>query len=48
VYSNLLSVSQARVSQGKLDFAVGVTVVHGVMLLAAVLLFAYRMRIPRR
>jgi lipopolysaccharide export system permease protein len=48
VYSNLISVSQARVSQGKLDFVVGSTVVHVVMVLAALLLFAYRMRIPRR
>ncbi len=48
VYSNLLSVSQAQVSQGKLDFALGVWLVHGVMLAVVLALFARRMRLPRR
>ena len=48
VYSNLISVAQAQVSQGKLSFALGATVVHAVMLVVVVLLFAYRSRIPRR
>jgi len=48
VYSNLISVSQAQVSQGKLSFVVGSTAVHVAMLLVMVALFAYRTRIPRR
>ncbi|HEX2649744.1 MAG TPA: LPS export ABC transporter permease LptF [Burkholderiales bacterium] len=40
VYSNLLSVSQARVSQGKLPFTTGWWLVHGVMALVALVLFA--------
>ncbi|MCX7960857.1 MAG: LPS export ABC transporter permease LptF [Burkholderiales bacterium] len=41
-YSNLLSVSQARVAQGKLDFALGVWLVHGAMLAVLAALFAWR------
>lgn len=48
VYSNLISVSQAQVAQGRLSFALGATLVHTAMVLVMVLLFAYRMRIPRR
>ena len=51
VYSNLLSLSQARVAQGKLAFSTGWWLVHGVMLLVLLVLFAQRMslfRIPRR
>ena len=51
VYSNLLSVSQARVAQGQLAFATGWWLVHGVMLVALLALFAQRMtllRLPRR
>lgn len=51
VYSNLLSVSQARVAQGKLAFATGSWAVHGAMLLVLLLLFAHRLgwlRLPRR
>jgi lipopolysaccharide export system permease protein len=51
IYSNLISVSQARVVQGKLTFATGWWLVHGVMLLIMVGLFAHRMgllRLPRR
>jgi lipopolysaccharide export system permease protein len=50
-YSNLLSVSQARVAQGKLAFSTGWWLVHGVMLLVLLVLFAQRMslfRIPWR
>ena len=52
VYSNLLSVSQARVSQGKLAFGVGWWLVHAVMLAVLVALFARhlapRLRLLRR
>src|SRR6266850_1150173 len=47
VYSNLLSVSQARVSQGRLDFSVGVWMVHAGMVLLLVVLFAQRMQLIR-
>jgi lipopolysaccharide export system permease protein len=40
VYSNLLSVSQARVATGKLSFATGWWLVHAVMLLVLLVLFA--------
>jgi lipopolysaccharide export system permease protein len=39
-YSNLLSISQAWVSQGKLRFAIGWWLVHGVMVVLLVALFA--------
>ena len=42
-YSNLLSVSQARVSQGKLAFGVGWWLVHAVMFAILVALFARRL-----
>ena len=51
VYSNLLSVSQAQVAQGKLPFATGSWLVHAVMLLVLLTLFAQRMswfRMPWR
>jgi lipopolysaccharide export system permease protein len=41
IYSNLLSISQARVAQGKLDFAVGWWLVHGAMLVVLFALFAW-------
>ena len=47
VYSNLLTVSQARVSQGRLDFSVGWWLVHAVMLAATVALFAQRTSLRR-
>ena len=47
VYSNLLSVSQARVAQGKLDFSVGWWLVHAVMVAMLLLLFAKRMQLLR-
>jgi len=47
VYSNLLSVSQARVSQGRLDFAIGVWIVHALMIALLVVLFAQRMQLIR-
>jgi lipopolysaccharide export system permease protein len=45
VYLNLLTVSQARVTQGKLDFLLGWWPVHAVMLVILVVLFAQRMRL---
>jgi lipopolysaccharide export system permease protein len=47
VYSNLLSVSQARVSQGRLDFGVGWWLVHAGMVLLLLFMFAQRMRLIR-
>jgi len=47
VYSNLLSVSQARVVQGKLAFSVGWWLVHAVMLAVLLALFAQRMSVLR-
>lgn len=46
-YSNLLSVSQARVVQGKLAFSTGWWLVHAVMLVVLLLLFAQRMSLLR-
>jgi lipopolysaccharide export system permease protein len=43
VYSNLLSVSQARVAQGKMAFATGWWLVHAAMILVLVALFAQRL-----
>jgi len=43
VYSNLLSVSQARVAQGKMAFATGWWLVHAVMILVLFALFAQRL-----
>ena len=45
IYSNLLSVSQAWVAQGKLSFWIGVWAVHGFMLLPLVWLFYRRMAV---
>ena len=47
VYSNLLSVSQARVAQGRLDFGVGWWLVHAAMVLLLVVMFAQRMQLIR-
>jgi lipopolysaccharide export system permease protein len=47
VYSNLLSISQARVAQGRLDFSVGVWMVHAGMVVLLVVLFAQRMQLIR-
>jgi lipopolysaccharide export system permease protein len=47
VYSNLLSGSQARVAQGRMDFEVGWWLVHALMVLLLVFLFARRMQIIR-
>jgi len=47
VYSNLLSVSQARVAQGRLDFGVGWWIVHALMALLLVFMFAQRMQLIR-
>ena len=47
VYSNLLSVSQARVAQGKLAFATGSWLVHAVMLVLLIALFSQRMSLWR-
>jgi lipopolysaccharide export system permease protein len=45
VYSNLLSVSQARVAQGRLDFWVGSWIVHAGMVVLLLFLFAQRMQL---
>jgi len=45
IYSNLLSVSQAWVAQGRLSFAVGVWAVHALMLIALLLLFWKRLMV---
>jgi lipopolysaccharide export system permease protein len=47
VYSNLLTVSQARVAQGRMDFALGSWLVHAVMIVLLLVLFARQMRIIR-
>jgi lipopolysaccharide export system permease protein len=47
VYSNLLSVIQARVALGRLDFAVGWWVVHAGMALLLLFMFAQRMQLIR-
>jgi lipopolysaccharide export system permease protein len=47
VYNNLLSVSQARVAQGRLDFAVGSWLVHAGMIALLVVMFAQRMQLIR-
>src|SRR5215510_9513196 len=47
VYNNLLSVSQARVAQGRLDFTVGCLLVHVGMVLLLVFMFAQRMQLIR-
>jgi lipopolysaccharide export system permease protein len=47
VYSNLLSVSQARVAQGRMDFGVGWWLVHAGMVVLLVLMFAQRMQLIR-
>ena len=47
VYSNLLSVSQARVAQGRMDFGVGWWIVHALMVLLLVFMFARRMQLIR-
>jgi lipopolysaccharide export system permease protein len=45
VYSNLISVSQAWVAQGKLSFWLGVWAVHALMLCPLLLLFYRRIAI---
>jgi lipopolysaccharide export system permease protein len=47
VYSNLLSVSQARVAQGRMDFGVGLWLVHAAMIALLVFMFARRMQLIR-
>ena len=47
VYSNLLSVSQARVALGRLDFGVGWWLVHAGMAVLLVVMFAQRMQLLR-
>lgn len=47
VYQNLLSVSQARVALGRLDFALGWWLVHAVVLAVLLVLFAQRMTLLR-
>jgi lipopolysaccharide export system permease protein len=47
VYSNLLSVTQARVAQGRLDFSMGWWVVHAGMAVLLLVMFAQRMQLIR-
>ena len=47
VYSNLLSVSVARVAQGRMEFALGAWLVHAGMALLLVFMFAQRMQLIR-
>jgi lipopolysaccharide export system permease protein len=47
VYSNLLSVSQARVAQGRMDFGVGWWLVHAGMMALLIFMFAQRMQLIR-
>jgi len=47
VYSNLLSVSQARVAQGRMDFGIGLWLVHAAMVALLVFMFARRMQLIR-
>jgi lipopolysaccharide export system permease protein len=47
VYSNLLSVSVARVSQGRMDFSTGAWAVHAGMIALLVFMFAQRMQLIR-
>lgn len=47
VYSNLLTVSQAKVAQGRLDFSVGWWLVHAGMVALLVVMFARRMQLIR-
>ena len=47
VYSNLLSISQASVAQGRLAFGVGWWIVHAAMVVLLVVMFARRMQLIR-
>ncbi|MGH8688691.1 MAG: LPS export ABC transporter permease LptF [Burkholderiales bacterium] len=47
VYYNLLTVSEAKVTQGRLDFALGFWLVHAVVAVAVAILFAQRMSMWR-
>jgi lipopolysaccharide export system permease protein len=47
VYSNLLSVSQARVAQGRMEFGIGLWLVHAAMVALLVFMFARRMQLIR-
>ena len=47
VYSNLLSISQARVALGRLDFSVGWWLVHAGMVVLLLIMFAQRMQLIR-
>jgi len=47
VYSNLLSVSQARVAQARMEFGIGVWLVHAAMIALLVFMFARRMQVIR-
>jgi len=47
VYQNLLNVCEARVTQGRMDFWIGVWIVHAGVLGVTLLLFAQRMTLLR-
>ena len=44
VYSNLLSVTQSRVATGRMDFSIGIWLMHGVMLALLLAMFAFRLK----
>ena len=46
-YSNLISVSQARVALGRLDFGIGLWLVHAGMVALLLVMFAQRMQLIR-
>lgn len=48
LYNNLMSVSRAWVAQGRIDFALGVWIVHAGLALLIVWMFWIRIRLPRR
>jgi lipopolysaccharide export system permease protein len=47
IYNNLLSVSQARVAQGRMDFGIGLWLVHAAMIALLLFMFARRMQLIR-
>ncbi|MBV8033114.1 MAG: LPS export ABC transporter permease LptF [Betaproteobacteria bacterium] len=47
VYSNLLSIAQARIAQGRLEFSTGWWIVHAGMAALLVFMFAQRMQLIR-
>ncbi|MCM5570173.1 LPS export ABC transporter permease LptF [Burkholderiaceae bacterium FT117] len=48
LYNNLMSVAQAWVAQGRIDFSIGVWIVHAALAAIVALMFWQRIRLPRR